>query len=164
MTTKKSGGAQFEEKVKKSANRIWLAGLGAFALAEEEGSKLFRSLVSKGEGYEEQGKAQFDRVRERVEVLAEAARDKVGEVADEVKEKAGAAWGKVGDDVDGTLSAALHKVGVPTKAEINRLTRRIEELTALVEKKVARPAARPAAKQAAARKPAAKKSTARKKS
>lgn len=164
MATKKSGGPEFQEKVKQSANRIWLAGLGAFALAEEEGSKLFRSLVSKGEGYEEQGKAQFDRVRDRVEVLAGVAREKVGEVAGEVQERVGAAWGKVGDDVDGTLSAALHKVGVPTKAEINRLTRRIEELTALVEKKVASPAGRPAAKKAAARKPAAKKSTARTKS
>ena len=32
--------------------------------------------------------------------------------------------------------SALHKVGVPTKDEIGRLTKRIEELTVLVEKKV----------------------------
>jgi hypothetical protein len=57
-------------------------------------------------------------------------------VAGEVRETAGGAWEKVTDDVDERVMSALHKVGVPTKDEIGRLTKRIEELTILVEKKV----------------------------
>jgi len=40
------------EKVKESANQIWLAGLGAYAKAEEEGTKLFDNLVHDGEKIE----------------------------------------------------------------------------------------------------------------
>ena len=56
--------------MKQSANRIWLAGLGAFALAEEEGGNLFRSLVRKGETLEQKGMEQVEGLREKVEALA----------------------------------------------------------------------------------------------
>jgi hypothetical protein len=35
--------------IRDSAHVIWLAGLGAFAKAQQEGSKLFDSLVKEGE-------------------------------------------------------------------------------------------------------------------
>ena len=46
------GDSKVAEKVKESANQIWLAGLGAYAKAEEEGSKLFDNLVHDGEKLE----------------------------------------------------------------------------------------------------------------
>lgn len=136
MTTRKKPQADFEAKVKKSANKIWLAGLGAFALAEEEGGKVFRSLVRKGEALEEKGKEQFEGLRERVEEAADAARSRATEVAGEVEKRAGKAWQKVEGNLDEAVGAALGKVGVPTRAEISRLTRRIEELTSLVATKI----------------------------
>ena len=36
--------------VKESSSQIWLAGLGAFAKAQEEGSKVFEALVKEGAG------------------------------------------------------------------------------------------------------------------
>ncbi|MGB5658402.1 MAG: phasin family protein, partial [Thermoanaerobaculia bacterium] len=47
--TKKSK-TDVQNEVVQSAQKIWLAGIGALATAEEEGSKLFNSLVKKGEG------------------------------------------------------------------------------------------------------------------
>ena len=43
--------------VQEAAEQIYLAGLGAFALAEEEGSKVFENLVEgwQGPGEDEQG-------------------------------------------------------------------------------------------------------------
>ncbi|HAS52088.1 MAG TPA: hypothetical protein DCS21_10250, partial [Gammaproteobacteria bacterium] len=35
--------------IRESASRIWLAGLGAVAKTQEEGEKLFQSLVEEGE-------------------------------------------------------------------------------------------------------------------
>ena len=39
---------QFAHTVKGSAQQIWLAGLGAFAKAQEEGGKVFDVLVKEG--------------------------------------------------------------------------------------------------------------------
>jgi poly(hydroxyalkanoate) granule-associated protein len=36
------------QRMKDSAQHIWLAGLGAFAKAQEEGSKVFENLVKEG--------------------------------------------------------------------------------------------------------------------
>ena len=47
----------WQDDARESAHRIWLAGLGALAKAEEEGSKLFKNLVREGERYETAGKA-----------------------------------------------------------------------------------------------------------
>lgn len=136
MATRKHVEKDFQAKVKQSANKIWLAGLGAFALAEEEGGKLFRSLVHKGETLEQKGMEQVEGLREKVEALADTARTRATEVAGEVEKRANRAWGKVEGNVDDAVNAALGRVGVPTRDEISRLTRRIEDLTHLVEKKV----------------------------
>mgnify|MGYP000959782292 CR=1 FL=1 len=42
--------------IRESANHIWLAGLGAYAKTQEEGEKLFQSLVKEGEKVEKQAK------------------------------------------------------------------------------------------------------------
>lgn len=157
-TRKTTAKHDVQDKVRETAHKIWLAGLGAFSMAEQEGGKLYRSLIKKGEQYEEIGKERFAGVRDKVEEFAETARDKAGEVAVEVEKRAGKAWSKVGDNLDDAVSGALAKVGVPTKDEITRLTRRIEELTRLVETKVAG-GRKPAAKRPAAKRPAARKAT-----
>jgi poly(hydroxyalkanoate) granule-associated protein len=132
------------EIVKDSANKIWLAGLGAFALAEEEGGKLFQNLVSKGKEFEDVGREQFDKARDKVESLADAAREKLDEATGEVRDRAGDTWERVEKQFDDRTARTLQKLGVPTRAEIARLTRRIEHLTELVEKKATtrRPATR----------------------
>jgi poly(hydroxyalkanoate) granule-associated protein len=143
MATKKQADGKLKEEIKENAGRVWLAGLGALATAEEEGGKLFRGLVKKGQSFEKQGLAQFDKLKAKVEEVAEAAKDRAGE-----------AWGKVEEKVEGVedrlddrVAGVLRKIGVPSKNEIATLTRRVEELTDLVEKKLksAGPAKRPAA-------------------
>lgn len=120
MSKKKKN--QNEEAV-GSAHKIWLAGLGALRVAEEEGSKLFKNLVAKGEELEERGKEQIAGVR-----------DKVGEAAHRAREGAEEAWGKVGSTVDQQVSDVLRRMGVPTREEIGALSRRVEELTRAVER------------------------------
>jgi hypothetical protein len=48
------GENQLAQTVKDSAHQIWLAGLGAFAKAQEEGTKVFDALVKEGESHPEQ--------------------------------------------------------------------------------------------------------------
>lgn len=127
MATKHSSTASTQERtlqddVKDTAHRIWLAGLGALAAAEEEGTKLFSRLVDRGRDVESRGKVEVDKVV-----------DKANEVVDKAKSKASGTWDDLGSKVDETITAALHRLGVPTREEIRNLTQRVEELNAKVE-------------------------------
>jgi len=124
-----------QKDVVESANKIWLAGLGALAVAEEEGSKLFNSLVTKGEGFEKRSKKQLEKVQHTVGDQVEAAR-----------EKADKALGKFGQGFDGRVADTLNKLGVPSRVEIQKLTRRVEELTKKVDGLNKRPASAAAKK------------------
>ena len=111
-----------QEELKDSVHRIWLAGLGALAAAEEEGSKLFSRLVDRGRDVEAKGKVEVDKVNEKLRVEVDRA-----------KAKAESAFDNWGDKLDEKLSSALNRLGVPTRDEIRNLTLRVEELNAKVE-------------------------------
>jgi poly(hydroxyalkanoate) granule-associated protein len=105
--------------LKESAHEIWLAGLGAFALAGEEGGKLFGQLVKKGEGMEKLNKA-------RIHTLVTRAGDLQGD--------ARTAVARLTTPIEAGMTNAMHRLGVPTRKEIATLTKRVEELTRVVAK------------------------------
>ena len=107
-----------QEEIRESAHKIWLAGLGALAAAEEEGTRVFNSLVEKGENYESRGKEELAKVKDKVE----------GAFG-----KAESSWDKLGDAFDDKVAAAVKKLGVPSRDEITTLTKRVEELTLKVD-------------------------------
>lgn len=134
-TTRRPAKKAATTQVKDTANKVWLAGLGAVAMAEEEGGKLFKGLVSKGKEFEETGREKLGQAQKTVETMAGVARHKVEEATGDVRERATELWARVEDEWDDRMARTLRKFGVPTRSEIARLTRRIEELTQLVEKK-----------------------------
>ncbi|MDA8016882.1 MAG: phasin family protein [Thermoanaerobaculia bacterium] len=150
---------ELQAELKESASKIWLAGLGALQSAEEEGSKLFRSLVEKGEEYESKG-------RERVETV----KDDLGKRVSGARDRASGTVGKIEEHLDEAVSGALKRFGVPTRDEIGTLTKRVEELTRVVEslkeqqpaKKSASTAAKASTRKAPAKKAAARKTAAKK--
>jgi poly(hydroxyalkanoate) granule-associated protein len=107
---------QFVAAIRDSANQIWLAGLGAFAKAQEGGTKLFETLVQEGE-----------KVQKRA---TKAASDTITEV----KEQATGTWGKLERVFEDRVSQALHGLNVPTKKDVDALSRRVSELTAVTKK------------------------------
>jgi len=109
--------------VQEAAEQIYLAGLGAFALVEEEGNKVFENLVKAGKGLEKMNKA-------RVQKLLNQVQGKVGNV----REGAQHTFGRITAPFDAGVTTALHRLGVPTRKEIGLLTKRVEELTKSVEK------------------------------
>ena len=111
-----------QDDLKDSVHRIWLAGLGALAAAEEEGSKLFSKLVDRGRDVESKGKVEVDKVNE-----------KVRSGVDKAKAKAESAFENWGEKFDEKLTSALHRLGVPTRDEIHNLTKRVEDLNSKVE-------------------------------
>nr|AGC71749.1 polyhydroxyalkanoate granule-associated protein PhaF [uncultured bacterium A1Q1_fos_504] len=136
--------------VKESSSQIWLAGLGAFAKAQEEGSKVFEALVKEGSG-----------LQKKFRSFADAqVNDMTNEVSGKITEatsKAAGAWDRLETVFEERVGRAVGRLGVPTKADIQKLTERVEELTKQVQKLNGGKAAPVAAKPAAAKKPAARK-------
>lgn len=110
MTTDNSA-KKMQEDLKESAYKIWLAGLGALSAAEEEGERLFKRLVEKGEEMESKGK---NRMEDAQAAVSETLKD-------------------VEKSFDERLTGALQRIGVPSREEIRTLTRRVEELNRKVE-------------------------------
>ena len=107
--------------VRESAQQIWLAGLGAFAKAQEEGSKVFDSLVK--EGVSMQRKTQTA----AGEKLSEAT-SRISTMASDLSSRASGQWDKLETIFEGRVSKALTKLGVPTAEDMKVLSARIEQL------------------------------------
>ena len=146
MTAKKKT-KELQQDIVDSAHKIWLAGLGAAAMAEQEGGKFFSNLVEKGGKVEKKSKKKVEQAK--------------GAVAG-VKTVAESYWETFGRAVDDRMTAVIHRIGVPTKEEIESLTQKVEALTVAVDKLRTKEASapKPAAKKAAPKKAAAKKTTA----
>lgn len=114
-------GQQFSSTVKDSAQQIWLAGLGAFARAQEEGSKVFEALVKEGVSIQRKTQAATE------EKIAEAT-SKMAGLASDIQDKAGNRWDKLENIFEERVAKALRKLGVPSMIDINALTARIDEL------------------------------------
>lgn len=119
---------QMAATIRDSAQQIWLAGLGAFAKAQEGGTKVFESLIKEGESLQSRTK--------------EAAAEKVTEMTS----RATGTWDRLEQVFEDRVARALHSLGVPTKQDVQTLTRRVHELTEVVKKLTegeALPAAKP---------------------
>jgi poly(hydroxyalkanoate) granule-associated protein len=153
---------QLVQTVRDSAQQIWLAGLGAFAKAQEEGGKVFDALVKEGETLHK-------KTRGLAEGKVAEVTGTVGKKATELSSRAQSAatetWDKLEQVFEDRVSRSLKRLGVPTAREVESLTRRVDELSAKLAGKLAGKAAGPrkaAAKKAPARKAPAKKPAAKK--
>jgi len=111
------------DNVKEQAQQIWLAGLGAFSKAQEEGTKAFEKLVS--DGITMQRKVQTT----AEEKLAEATQ-KVTEAAHTLNERATGQWGKLENIFEDRVAKALQGLGVPSADELKALHDRVAALEA----------------------------------
>ena len=102
--------------IRDSASQIWLAGLGAFAKAQAEGQKVFDALVAEGQRVQEETKTAAD---ERIA---------------EIKSKGVGAWDKLEKVFEDRVARALHSLNVPTKKDIDTLSKRVAELTEATNK------------------------------
>jgi len=103
--------------IRESANRIWLAGLGAFAKTQEEGEKLFQSMVKEGEKVEK-------RAKETASARVEEAKVKVIEFRGKANEQ----FDRLEELFQERVAQVLHRLGVPTQDDIQELTKRVEAL------------------------------------
>jgi poly(hydroxyalkanoate) granule-associated protein len=109
--------APMAANIRESANHIWLAGLGAYAKTQEEGEKLFQSLIKEGEKFEKQA-------RKTAEARIDEAKGKVIEFRD----KASHQIERLEELFQERVAQVLSRLGVPTQEDIQELAKRVEEL------------------------------------
>ena len=155
-TTTTSAPSPLSGAIKDSAQQIWLAGLGAFSKAQEEGGKAFESLVKEGLAIQRKTQAVAE------ERISEAT-SRVTHMATDISSKAAGQWDKLENIFEDRVAKALNKLGVPSARDIELLMERIDTLSQAVHKLSDKAPAKTAAKAPlksatapAARKPAAK--------
>lgn len=111
----KQKATQKTETLRAAGRSIWLAGVGAAMTFGEEAGDIFDRLVEKGRKIEG---------RELQDV-----RKAFGRAGDRAKD----VGTRLGDKAEEGVTAVLHRFGVPTRHEIQKLITRVEQLTAKVD-------------------------------
>lgn len=111
-----------QDELTKRGRDVWLAGLGALATVEEEGTKLFNRLVDRGKNFEEERK-------EELEAASETAREQRDEALAQIEE----AGEETRTLLTETVNAALERFGVPSRTEFERLSDKVDALSQKVE-------------------------------
>ncbi len=109
------------DDIKRNSNKIWLAGLGAYAMIQESGNDSFEKLVTKGKEFEQDNK----------EKCAEAAPDSR---LDELKVRANQTMDRIERAFDLRVSSALGRLGISHKTDLDRLDAKIDELAEALKK------------------------------
>lgn len=123
--------ADLPEELVERGREIWLAGLGALSMVEEEGVKLFNSLVEKGETWEKEGRTSLGAARKKLD----EAKRKVETAVEEATSKGNALThldDKILATVETTVEKTLQRLGVPTHVEVKDLTSKVEHLAGQV--------------------------------
>ena len=123
----KQGGGEkgISKAVLESSHQIWLAGLGAFAKAQQGGKQVFDMLVKQGEILEA-------KTRSAAAQTADAAREAAKAKAKEMQTMAGGTWDKLEQVFENRVSRALARLGVYTSSDVERLSERVNELSEAV--------------------------------
>jgi poly(hydroxyalkanoate) granule-associated protein len=119
---RKSSTESLQDELSKRGRDVWLAGLGALATVEEEGSKLYNRLVERGKDFEEERRKELEEAEKEVREKRDEALAQLEEAGEETQSR-----------LLDTVNAALERFGVPTRSEVDRLSEKVETLSKQVD-------------------------------
>lgn len=118
--------------VRLYARKIWLAGLGAYSWAEQEGSEYIKELIRTGEETEKKAKRVIDQKVEAANTELDAFNDDVAETVDAVESR----LERIENAFDRRVASALNRIGIPSRHDVDALSAKLDGLTALLERVV----------------------------
>lgn len=131
VTLKKKDEAQNTlGEVRGYARKIWLAGLGAYARVGQEGTDYLKELVKAGETVEKRGKKVIDHELDAANGQIESVKDEITSAKGKVEVQ----LDKIEKAFDTRVASALNRIGIPSKHDVEALSAKLEELTALLER------------------------------
>jgi poly(hydroxyalkanoate) granule-associated protein len=111
---------EMSQRMKDSAQHIWLAGLGAFAKAQEEGSKVYENLVKEG--------SQLQQSTQQAQAKMAQAAEKMSHMASQFGESASGQIDKLESIFEERVAKALKSMGLPSAQDLADLQARVELL------------------------------------
>jgi poly(hydroxyalkanoate) granule-associated protein len=115
-------------------HQIWLAGLGAMAKAQEQGSKAIEALVNDGLAFQRKSQAEAQqRLHEATERLTHLASDFGQQTTVRVD--------RLEHLFEDRVAKALQRLGMPTLYDLQALTERVAQLEAQLAKATSAPKA-----------------------
>ncbi len=118
---------QIPKQVLDSARQIWLAGLGAFSRAQDEGKKIFDTLVQQGE-----------KIEHHTRGFAEAGIETAREQASKALEVAGNKFDKLEQIFETRVHKSLRRLGVLTRKDVEGLVQQVAILSGNMQTLLAR--------------------------
>jgi poly(hydroxyalkanoate) granule-associated protein len=119
-----------KEDVIDAANKIWKAGLGALRTAEEEGSRIFKSLMEKGEDFQDASRKgsqkQLDKMSKIIKGGVGSVKGKINDITDQKE----GIWEVL--KLEDAFTSVMKTFGVATKREIDILKKKIDALSKAV--------------------------------
>jgi len=119
----KSRTETLQTELTKRGRDVWLAGLGALATVEEEGNKLYNRLVERGKEFEKERREELKTASENVRKQRDEALAQIEEASEETQSLL----------ID-TVNTALERFGVPTRNEVDRLSKKVGKLSRQVDR------------------------------
>jgi poly(hydroxyalkanoate) granule-associated protein len=107
-----------QDELTERGREVWLAGLGALATVEEEGTKLFNRLVDRGQKFEEERRHDIEEATEKVREQSDEALTQLEEAGEETQSM-----------LTETVNSALDRFGVPTRKEVDDLADKVDHLS-----------------------------------
>ncbi len=155
----KGAASKLTDQVLDSARDVWLAGLGAFSIAQKEGGK----LVEQGNKLFDQGNHLFEKLVEEGAKIEKSTRKEVegtvvnlrGDVehrVESVRKQATGNLDKLEHLFEERVARVLGRLGVPTSDDVNKLSARVQKLSDQVAKLAEKPAVKKPVKKPVAKK------------
>ena len=132
------------DDVAELGRNLWMAGLGAVATVEEEGTKFYETLTDTSmkrlAGLQDEAARLFDdlvkrggkaerRGREQVTERVEAVKEEMAAVREGVTARPRKLAEKIEQTVAESVEKTLERLDVPTRTEVRTLTKTVERLT-----------------------------------
>ena len=155
--------ADSDNRVSEFADQLenaFMAGLGALSGAQKKGAKTFETLVKEGEKFRKKATSRtetlIDDVQEAIRDMADDAQSKATGLLDQVRGQS--RLDKLQSAFDTRVADAMDRLNVPSKNDIDAITRKLNKILKLLEEQ-----GKPAAKKKTTRKRTTRKTATKKK-
>ena len=105
-----------------TAQKVWLAGLGAFSIAQQQGAVLFESMVGEGKALQVRSEKLARKVSAEVQSVLESRLQPIRIRLDAMRSNAEAR-------IELGVGRVMSYAGIPSKADVDALIARVDKLS-----------------------------------